>query len=392
MYSKSSYLKVFFFSGILIGVIFTGCIYESEERINYEKIKKYEIQLDQPSILPDWQDREYHDYIVTSQMLKGFNAQYADLVDVFTIGKSVLGRNIWCIRITNEKNNSAKNSCLFDGCIHGNEWESGEAILYLAEYLLINFNTNLTVKKVLNTSKVYIVPIVNPDGRQENTRWNENGVDLNRNFDVFFGRLLGHCVRLGKLLGRIKIPIVKIPFIDSYYGWFYNCGRRPFSEPETQALRDLMKTLDNHGFSFYINCHTPTHNILTPWLAFKPPFEMIPQEEKVYDYVKDWVEENTEFEAYRNGRVQRGGLAMDWCLKEFRIPSFIFETYSMDYVNYYGKIFTHYEHEHHDLVYWMKASLPIFIYLLVNIENLYKWEIPDIQPPLPGGVPPESFS
>jgi len=45
--------------------------------------------------------------------------------------------------------------------------------------------------------------------------------------------------------------------------------------------------------------------------------------------------------------------------------------------------------KHDNLVHWMKTGLPVFMYLLVNIEKLYNWETPDIQPPLPEGVPPE---
>lgn len=338
--------------------------------------------LDQPATLPDWEDGEYHDYYGTAQKLNDFNDNFPELVEVFSIGKSVLGRDIWCIKITNENNSNGKFSCLIDGCIHGEEWEAGEACLYLAEYLLINFDTNATITAILNNTEVYIVPIVNPDGRQSNEHANDNSVDLNRNFDIYFGRLRGHCVRLGKLFGRIKIPIIKIPFVDPAFGWFRNCGRYAFSEPEAQALRDLMKELNNHDFSFYVNCHTATHEIHTPWLTFKPPFEMTQQEENVFEYVKDWTEENTEYEAYRGGPLKVGGLSMDWCFKEFRIPSFVFEILSLDYDAWLG------ENKHDHLVHWMKTTLPFFMYLLVNIENLYDWGTPDIQPPLPEGVPP----
>jgi hypothetical protein len=79
-----------------------------------------------------------------------------------------------------------------------------------------------------------------------------------------------------------------------------------------------------------------------------------------------------------------GGCAMDWCYKEFRIPSFIFEILSLDYESFRtGEI----KHDH--LVHWVKTTLPFFMYLLVNIDNLRQWKTPDIQPPLPNGVPPE---
>ena len=74
------------------------------------------IQLDQPSILPDWVEGECHDYYGTIQILNDFNEKFPNLVDVFSIGESVLERDILCIRITNEKNNRDKYSCLIDGC------------------------------------------------------------------------------------------------------------------------------------------------------------------------------------------------------------------------------------------------------------------------------------
>ena len=144
MDKKLSYLKVLFLSGILLIVMFTGCVEEKQK--SDEELFTPEVELDQPSILPDWNDGEYHEYYGTTEMLNDFNDRFPDLVDVFSIGESVLERHIWCIRITNEKNNHDKYSCLIDGCIHGNEWEAGEACLYLADFLLINSDNNKTVK------------------------------------------------------------------------------------------------------------------------------------------------------------------------------------------------------------------------------------------------------
>ena len=89
-------------------------------------------------------------------LVNEFQIKYPDLVNVFSIGESVLGRDIWCIKITNENISNDKFSCIIDGCIHGEEWEAGEACLYLAEYLLINFDKNFTITNILNTSEVYI--------------------------------------------------------------------------------------------------------------------------------------------------------------------------------------------------------------------------------------------
>ena len=389
MNKKLSQMITLFTCFILILVTFSGCVEEEQKNNESKELLNPDVKLDQASILPDWKDGEYHDYYGTTEMLNDFNEKYPDLVYVFSIGKSVLGKDIWCIRITNEKNNEIKSSCLIDGCIHGCEWEAGEACLYLAEYLIINFDANETITHILNSSEIYLVPLVNPDGRQiEKLQYqgNDNGVDLNRNFDVFFGRIRSNCYRLGKLFSRIKIPYIKT-YPNDPSKWWRNCGKFAFSESETKAIRDFMKSLDYRNFSFYLNCHTAWHNIITPipwskWIL-KPPFKILNKEKELFDYVKNWVEINTEYEAYRAETNNIGGCAMDWCFKEFHIPTFIFEILSLDYDPWYG------EQKHDHLAHWMKTTIPVFMYLLVNIENLYNWETPDIQPSLPEGVPPE---
>ena len=249
---------------------------------------------------------------------------------------------------------------------------------------------------MINSSEIYIVPLVNSDGRQDDYRYNENGIDLDRNFDIDFGRIRGGSLPLGKLFGRIKISYLPLNWereftllhklFPSFPLWLSNCGRRPFSEPETQALRDLMRELENNDFSFYVNCHTATHCIGHPWDAFKPPFEKSKQEQYIFDYVTDWAVENTEYEKeddisvmdYR--QVVHAWIGVS---KNFAFHHFGFEILSEVYEPYLG------EGIHDHLVHWMNTTLPFFMYLLVNIDNLREWKTPDIQPSLPEGVPPE---
>jgi hypothetical protein len=396
MNKKIPYLITLFLFVILFTVLFNGCINQEQKPAISTAIVLPEVKVDQPSVLPNWTDGKYHDYFGTMKMLNGFNEKYPDLVDVSSIGKSVLGKDIWCIRLTNERNNTRKSSCLIDGCIHGEEWEGDEACLYLAEYLLINFGNNASITDVLNTTEVYIVPLVNPDGRQADSRYNDNGIDLCRNFGIDFGRIRGSVIPLGKLFGRIKIPHIPLnpsreftilhKLFPSFPLWFTNCGRHSFSEPETQAIRDFMGELKNNDFSFYVDCHTAQHCFGCPWSAFKPPFEISKQQQYIFDYVIEWVAKNTEYEKLKdisNMSYKASGEVTDWCFKEFRIPSFSFEILSADYEPFEA------EGKHDHLVHWMQTTLPVFMYLLVNTDNLRQWRTPDIQPLLPTGVPPE---
>jgi hypothetical protein len=147
-----------------------------------------------------------------------------------------------------------------------------------------------------------------------------------------------------------------------------------------------MRELENNDFSFYLNCHTAGLMLFSPWDAFRPPFEIPKQEQYVYDYVKDWVGKNTEYEKGGNAsklNPYMSGSAEDWCFKEFRIPSFAVDFLPFDYDPGDGGG----KHDH--LVHWMETTLPVFMYLLVNIDTLHQWRTPDIQPSLPQGVPPE---
>jgi hypothetical protein len=381
MRHKERRITILFCIWILSAGGFSGCLSEENESDDVASIT----MVDNPTTLPDWQDGDYHDYAATKQMLNEFNDAYPYQVDIFSIGKSVLGREIWCIKITNENNTDDKLSCLIDGCIHGNEWEAGEACLYLADYLLINHATNKTIMRIMNTTEIYIVPLVNPDGREADERFTDNGVDANRNFDVFFGKLIrGHSYRLGKLFGRIKIPVIKIP-PDDPVKWYWNCGRFPFSEPETKALSDFIETLAQNDLAFYVNCHTPMQTIIMPWLSYEPPFTMANQENQVYEHVANWIKENTVYDGIMGQKIgaKTGGNVMDWCFKEFRIPSFTLELYAWEYGPYEKNI-------HVDLVYWMKTTLPFFMYLLMNSESLHSWQTPGIEPLLPEGIPQNS--
>jgi len=355
----------------------TGCIErDTKENIisNHQKQIKNDVSLK----LPDWVNEDYHDYKKTTQLLTDFEKTYPDLVKMFPIGKSMLERDIWCIKITNEKNTSQKKSCVIDGCIHGNEWESGEICLYLAEYLLINFNVNRSINQILNKSIIYLIPLLNPDGREQDNRYNDNGVDLNRNFDVHFGRLRSRNYPLGKLFGFIKIPYIILPLRKT---WFTNCGRSPFSEPETSALKQLMDSIDPNSLSFYVNCHTAVH-IFTSVndVEHKPEFVISDHERNVLNTALSWVEEHTQYSSHPVGdfSLSGAGFSHHWTFKEYHITSFLFELLSKDYEPGFMD-----GGPHDDLVFWMQESLPVLLYLLVNIEELYQWDMPVNEPILP---------
>lgn len=80
--------------------------------------------------------------------------------------------------------------------MHGNEVVGREMLLLLSKYLCENYKTLDRITELIDTTRIHILPSMNPDGyevAQENDstglngRNNANNVDLNRNFPDQYG-------------------------------------------------------------------------------------------------------------------------------------------------------------------------------------------------------------
>ena len=87
-----------------------------------------------------------------------------------TLGESVKGRAIVAHRL-----GEGDETVIFFGAFHGDEPESTELCEKLLEHLREH-------PELIADRSVIIVPAVNPDGLDADSRLNANGVDLNRNF------------------------------------------------------------------------------------------------------------------------------------------------------------------------------------------------------------------
>lgn len=111
---------------------------------------------------------------------------------------------------------------LFIGVFHGEEPE-GEP---LTNNLINEIKKN---PDLIKDNKILLIPCLNPDGKQYNTRGNSNGVDLNRNFPTKNWQL-----------SEEK---------DEFYS-----GTAPASEIETKFL---IKIIEQHKPDIIITLHTP---------------------------------------------------------------------------------------------------------------------------------------
>ena len=142
------------------------------------------------------------------------------------LGKSVKGVDIKGFAFGDER---AFNKTLIVGGIHGVEPQSKEICeLYIDE---------IKDKSFFDDCYLIIIPCLNPDGMDLNTRGNANGVDLNRNFPSTTWK---------------NVPVSG--------NNFYHPGAEPASEPETKIIVNL---LNKYNFKKIIAVHT-NHTIQFP--------------------------------------------------------------------------------------------------------------------------------
>lgn len=174
---------------------------------------------------------EYHDYQETMDELADLAGRYPDIADLSIIGTSVLGRDIACLKISDQvQSDEDEIPILICGNHHGNEVLSVEATLYQLNYILSNYGTDPEVTDWVDRYEIWFIPMLNPDGREAVRRTNENGIDLNRNYG--FEHTLGG-----------------------------NHGE-PFSEPETRAIRDFVA---DHPPALSLTYHTSGRYVLYSW-------------------------------------------------------------------------------------------------------------------------------
>ncbi len=102
----------------------------------------------------------------------------SELVSVEAIGKSVEQRNLYALKFSNSEfgEDTSKIKVLIFAQQHGNEQSGKEGALLIARELLKPENSYLFEK-----IDFALIPQMNPDGSEIDTRINANGMDLNRN-------------------------------------------------------------------------------------------------------------------------------------------------------------------------------------------------------------------
>jgi carboxypeptidase D len=117
------------------------------------------------------------------QRMQGIANTYPELVEMISLGLSVQGRDLWCLKVSdNVSLDEDEPEFRYASTMHGDETTGIEMTLRLAELLLENYGSNPDLTKLVDEIEIWFCPIYNPDGYVNGTRNNANDVNLNRDF------------------------------------------------------------------------------------------------------------------------------------------------------------------------------------------------------------------
>ncbi|XP_063364357.1 carboxypeptidase M isoform X1 [Cydia amplana] len=139
----------------------------------------------------------YHDHEQLTRYLRAVSARYPALTALYSIGKSVQGRELWVMVVSASpyEHMLGKPDVKYVANIHGNEAVGRELLLHLIQHLVSSYDSDPYIKWLLDNTRIHLMPSMNPDGfaiskeGQCDTihgRHNARRYDLNRNFPDYF--------------------------------------------------------------------------------------------------------------------------------------------------------------------------------------------------------------
>jgi hypothetical protein len=215
-------------------------------------------------------DPTYYTYDEMVKELDSLQNSHPQIARMDSIGISTQEKRIiWAFKISdNVQYEEDEPAVLYNGVHHGCEVMGLEICMRLIRDLLSAYRSDPEISFWIDNTEIWFVPLLNPDGHsavtsQKNLYWRKNardmdsdnilyeyecndwwtcyteGVDLNRNYDFNW------------------------EYGGSYLPLHYNYrGEYPFSESETQALRELALV---QRFSLSISYHSYGEIVFYPW-------------------------------------------------------------------------------------------------------------------------------
>lgn len=221
------------------------------QEVEQIKSQKTSIRFSFPQTLVRGPDQEYKSPEEIEDFVNTIHSRYPDITEVSSIGKTLEGRDILAIKISDNPQIDEKEPVLLVNAMHhAREVMTPEITTDMIEYLVSNYGNKSEVTSWVDQTEIWVVPMFNMDGNNkmwtEDSMWRKNtrdghGVDLNRNYPQGWNTCNGSSSNVNS---------------DSYR------GAAPGSEPETQAMMNLVAKIKP---VFNISYHSYSEIVIYPF-------------------------------------------------------------------------------------------------------------------------------
>lgn len=269
----------------------------------------------------------YYSYDEMLQNLQKLKEKYPDIFTLHSLGKSYGGRDIFMVKISdNVSIDENEAEILFMAAHHGNEKPGYQFLLYFMEAICANYGKNESIAYLVNNAEIFIIPMVNPDGVENNTRKNmepngclgENvfpvmkGVNLNRNYDAGWNEW-----KPWYFLSTTATPYGDLLLHLLGYPPEYR-GEKPFSEKETKAIKEFV---ENRSFVIAIDFHTGAGEIIFYPFGYT---DEKPKDITTFISIAENISRINNY-SFREAGKAAIGMAIDWMYEKEDIYAFIIE-------------------------------------------------------------------
>ncbi|HYE83367.1 MAG TPA: M14 family metallopeptidase [Clostridia bacterium] len=285
------------------------------------------LQVGQRIIVPYGIDVVFTDidytYGIMERNIRGLKTRYP-FIETGIAGKSVLGKNLYYIRLGN-----GPVEVFYNASHHALEWITTPLLMKFIENFARGYANNsyiqgYNIRDLWRRSSIYIMPMVNPDGvdlvleglKRDNPYYNQllawndtglpfsqvwkaniRGVDLNRNYPASWEDAKAQEPQLG---------------IDGPGPTRYG-GPRALSEPESQTVVNFTR---QHNFKLVIAYHTQGRVIYWLYKGIRPPRALAIA--RIFSNITGYAISEVPYEAAYAGYK-------DWFVEQYRRPGYTFE-------------------------------------------------------------------
>lgn len=128
----------------------------------------------------------YPSYGEVGEILAAAVESHPGIARLISLGQSVQGRELWALQISDQPDvEEDEPEFAYISTMHGDEVVGTVMCLNFIEVLLEGYGTDTAITNWIDTTTIWLVPLMNPDGYELGMRWNGNDLDLNRVFPEY---------------------------------------------------------------------------------------------------------------------------------------------------------------------------------------------------------------